>query len=64
MKEKASEEAKEELSEEEKELQQRFKAFDVSLRDINHVLTFWDRTQLIVNRPATPEGTSQTEEEG
>ncbi|XP_076808093.1 hydrocephalus-inducing protein homolog isoform X2 [Clavelina lepadiformis] len=63
MKEKASEEAKEELSEEEKELQQRFKAFDVSLRDINHVLTFWDRTQLIVNRPATPEGTSQTEEE-
>uniref|UniRef100_H2YKD7 Uncharacterized protein n=1 Tax=Ciona savignyi TaxID=51511 RepID=H2YKD7_CIOSA len=45
-----------ERSEADKLMVQRFKLFDLALRDISHVLDHWDRTQLIVNRSSTPEG--------
>lgn len=54
-KDKIVEEPVEELSEEEQLLQQKFKNFDKSFRDICYVLEHWDRSQLIVVKPTTPE---------
>lgn len=55
LKDRSEEDAKDERSEAEIQLQQRFKTFDHSLPLITHVLEFWDRTQLMVNRPPTPD---------
>uniref|UniRef100_H2XZ27 Hydin adenylate kinase-like domain-containing protein n=1 Tax=Ciona intestinalis TaxID=7719 RepID=H2XZ27_CIOIN len=47
---------KDDRSDAEKMMQQRFKLFDLSLKDLSNVLEHWDRSQLIVNRSSTPEG--------
>ncbi|XP_077975805.1 hydrocephalus-inducing protein homolog isoform X2 [Styela clava] len=58
MRDKVPDEIKDEKAlEMEKMLQNRFKAFEASQRDIAGILEFWDRTSLSVNRPSTPEGT-------
>ncbi|XP_035679087.1 LOW QUALITY PROTEIN: hydrocephalus-inducing protein homolog [Branchiostoma floridae] len=40
---------------EEVQLSNRFKAYEHTQKEISPILEFWDRTQLIVHRPTTPE---------
>ena len=49
------EEVVEETPEAEQMLIQKFKYFDKTFRDVSYILQFWDRTNLMVARPVTPE---------
>ena len=61
----ADDELKRERTEHDKQMQQKFKAFEQSRLQISYVLDTWDRSQLAVNRPVTPDNDpSQNDEEG